>query len=243
MSTFWDRAGIPQSGVKNLDANLSGGSTVGAVCFLNPTSGDAFLAYWSSNAPVASANSGGIMLCDRLWESGSLSATILTSQAITSGPWPARDENGSTNGDGVFLGVEVTSTTAGGSADLLYNVTYTNSANVGSRAGQTVFIPSARNVPGTYLFSLDTGDVGVRSVQSFQITGTTAHTSGAFNLVAYRPLAFLSQRAGTFATHDPITGGVPKIWPDSVLYFMGQTGESNSGYPGHVSGKMIFAWG
>jgi hypothetical protein len=240
-STYWDRTGFPLLGAYSPNANYTDPLVTGAVPFLNPTSGDAYLAKMTLMGGTSGC--GGILLCDRLWASASLSATILTSQSITSGPFPARDENGSTDGVGVFLAVEIITTTTGGSGDLSFTATYTNSSGTGSRTAQSVFAPTPRNQSGCYILGLDNGDVGVRSVQAFQLTGTTAHTAGAVNLVAFRPIAAYPIQNGTTNVFDPITGGLPEVYPDSVLYFMGETGESGTGYAGNPTGRLQFAWG
>ena len=56
---------------------------------------------------MSSATAGAIVLVDRIWHNSGLSATITTSQTVNSNAWPARDDNESTNGEGVLVGMEV----------------------------------------------------------------------------------------------------------------------------------------
>ncbi len=244
-SSYWDRIGVPHAGSVNANANYSAPSGDGPLPFRNPPGGqDAYLAYMQMQGTQAANTAGDIMLCDRLWASGALSASVLTAQAITSGPFPARDENGSTDGVGVYLLAEVTTTNiAGGSADTFITVNYTNSAGITNRTGTSQYASVARNLPGSYFIGLQDGDVGVRSVQSFQMVGTTANSAGVYSLVALRPIAALTTMLGMMSTMDPSSGCFAKVHPDSVLFFIGETGFSNSGYPGNPGGNLQFAWG
>jgi hypothetical protein len=64
-------------------------------------------------------------------------------------------------------------------------MSYTNSAGTGSRTGQIVSINATTTARTLYTFDLDSGDVGVRSIQS--ITLGTSLVSGAVSLIAFVP--------------------------------------------------------
>ncbi len=241
--SYWDRPGVPHAGSIFPNANYAAPTGDGPLPFRNPTSGDAYLAYMQMQGSQAANVSGDMFLCDRLWASASMNPAVLTAQAITSGPFPARDENGSADGVGVYLMVEVTTTIVGGSTDLFITVTYTNSDGVGGRIGTSQMTSAARNVPGSYFIGLQDDDVGVQSVQSFQMSGTTANTSGAYQLVALRPIAGIVTHLGMMTTIDPSSGCFAKVHPNSVLFFIGETGYSNGGYAGNPGGNLQFAWG
>ena len=67
-----------------------------------------------------------------------------------------------------------------------------------------------------YPFSLQAGDTGVRSIQSFQIN-TTAWTSGTIHLVAYRVLEVLEiSSVGIPESRNLINGGFKKKGNGSV---------------------------
>src|SRR4051812_16106248 len=75
----------------------------GQIPFFDPDGGkNAYLAKWTMGSGPATG--GYAILVDRLWQNSGLSATLTTAQTVNSVAWPARDNNGSTNGEGVFLG-------------------------------------------------------------------------------------------------------------------------------------------
>lgn len=167
----------------------SGGSlSLGAQKFTNASSGS----LWLSSASITSAAVGTYMLIDVLWYNTGLVVTTTTAQAITTPTLPARDANGSTNGDGVELALYTT--TANTNAAVISNTTasYTNSAGT---AGQTAsffaavgFQAPATPVIGTWMpFNWATGDTGIRALAS--ITLGTSYGAGALTAMLYRPLA------------------------------------------------------
>jgi hypothetical protein len=158
-----------------------------------------------------------LVLCDRLW-SNQINNTLTTSQSITTPTWPARDTAGSTNGDGVRVGLEVSAAFGAGTPTLTLG--YTNQAGTGSKTAASVLATAASPVVATfYEFALAAGDTGVRSIQTYQQNATW--TSGTGNLVAYRPLAFLSLVAGnTPADIDALTSGFAQIYNGAVLFFL-----------------------
>jgi hypothetical protein len=102
-----------------------------------------------------------------------------------------------TTGAGVFLTVEVS--TALGATPANLTITYTNQAGTGSRSTTFAMTPSAivarlqpaSNGPSAFLQS---GDYGVRSIQSAQFSA--AMGSGAVALQLFKPLAMVPGIAG-----------------------------------------------
>jgi hypothetical protein len=174
--------------------------------------------YLARFAALSSAQSGTIMLVDRLWHNSSINITSTASQTVNSVAFPARDQNGSTDGVGVLLAVDVSAATGAGTPTI--TVTYTNSSNAGSKTGTNVIATSATSPIGTtYFIGLAAGDVGVRSVQSIQLSATW--TSGTIHLVAYRVLATVQcPGAGTAQAVDALTGGMPVMYDGSVPYMI-----------------------
>ena len=187
----------------------------GQIPFTNPPAGqNSYVARFSM---ACSASQGATTLIDRLWQNSGISVTTFPgAQAVNSDPFPERDQNGSSNGDGVLLGLEVSSATGAGTPTV--TVTYTNSAG---QSGKTASVAvSASAVAGSFWsFPLASGDVGVQSVQS--IAFTSSWTSGTVHLVAYRPImtfSVVSTSASGFA--DALTGGLPRLYDNSVLSFL-----------------------
>jgi hypothetical protein len=115
--------------------------------------------------------------------------TTTTAQTVNSVAFPARDLNGSANGEQVFVGILVATATTNGAAVTNTTMSYTNSAGT---AGRTATISSfpATAVAGTFVpFQLAAGDSGVRSIQT--VTLGTSYGGGAIHIVAYRSLAMV----------------------------------------------------
>lgn len=217
--SFWPVAGIPSAGDYDATLNgavLSSSSSVpaGAIPHTDPSGDLAYLGRFVGSATQTSI----LMLVDRLWQN-QLTINSTGAQSITSPTWPARDDNGTTDGTGVLLAVEVSAATSGTAAAL--TATYTNEAGTGSRTANFAGIvptSTAGAIGAWFPIGLMSGDRGVRSVQTIQFS--TAWTSGTINLVAYRILAML-QLAGPLVPDaiDPITGCLPRLY-DGVVPFM-----------------------
>lgn len=178
---------------------------------------------------------GSILLCDRLWHNGSISATTTTGQAITHPGIPARDRSGSTAGNGVLLGIEVSTATTNVSPVTNMTATYTDDqGNTGNTAAVTSFPATA--VAGHFSpFNLAAGDAGVRSVQSL-ILGTSL-ASGTVHLVQYRPIVRVGLTANG-VTVRPMPGTPRRMFDQSVpmlLYRL--TGTAG----GQVSGSLVYS--
>ncbi len=193
----------------------------GQIPFTNPPAGqNSYVARFSM---ACSASSGSFTLIDRLWQNSGISVTTFpNAQAVDSVGFPMRDQNGSADGAGVLLGLEVSGATGAGTPTV--TVTYTNSNGDTGRTGSVVVAASA-NVGSFWSFPLASGDIGVQSVQSIAFNGTW--TSGTVHLVAYRPIMTFSVTA-TAATGyaDALTGGLPRLYDNSVpsfLFFPGLT--------------------
>ena len=106
--SLWGLAGNPGAGTWDNTLNgvvLSSSSAMvnGQIAHVNPGSGNAYLAGFTGAATQA----GTLLLCDRLWHNGGYTITSTAAQNSTTPTWPARDAAGSTNGDGVLLGLEI----------------------------------------------------------------------------------------------------------------------------------------
>lgn len=207
----------------------------------NPSTGkNAYLSKVSATGglPIsgsAYSNAGGIglILCDVLWvcgvqSSGSAIAVDTSLQTINSVSWPSRDNNQSINGEGVYIGLGLTSnlTLNGGSA----TITYTNSAGVSGRSGLYMEGTGALREGTFSFFSLESGDLGVKSVQTFQFD--TSHTAGTVSLVALRPIATIPLMGTTSTIVDSISLCMPRIYDNSILGYviLSPTSDHTVGY-------------
>jgi hypothetical protein len=232
-------AGNPGAG--SFSASLSGvaldstsANVNGQIPFTDPVSGNSYLARFQAGATI----SGTLLLCDRLWHNGGFTITTTTAQTVNSATFPARDLAGSTNGDGVLVGIEVSA--ACGAAAPAPTLTYTNQAGTGSRTASLSFPTANSPAAGSFFpFGLQAGDTGVRSIQS--LTLGTSWVSGTINLVAYRVIAAL-ELTGAFVPNaiDAITSGFQKLHNGTVpfLIFIPSTTTTSS-----ISGQMIVTQG
>lgn len=187
----------------------------GQIPFTNPGAGNSYLARLEASASVA----GKLLLCDRLWHNSGYTVTTTTAQNTTHPGLPARDANGATSGDGVMLGIEVSTATTNAGAITNMTASYTDQ---GGTAGATATIASfpITATLGTFIpFNLAAGDTGVRSVQS--LTLGTSLVTGVVHLVQYRILASVSCPVANvgFAV-DALTAGFPRLYDNTVPFLL-----------------------
>lgn len=229
-------AGVPGAAVAPTPgiAGAALTSYAGQMPFTNPISGNSYLARLQAQATIP----GTLLLCDRLWHNSGLVMTSTGAQTINSAAFPARDADGSTNGNQVLIGLEVTTATGAGTPTL--SMSYTNDAGVAGKAGAGILTGVASSAVGAfYPMGLAAGDKGVRSIQTFTLSATW--TSGAASLVAYRELARLELTgAHTPNAIDALTSGFPRLFDNSVpflLFIPSTTTASN------ISGQAIWTQG
>lgn len=187
-------AGFPGAwspGTPGINGRVTDGTTSsdsGCLPIKNPSIGANYLTEVTMGASVNHSH----LFFDVLWVNSGISVTTTTAQAIVTPTLPARDVNGTTNGEGCMIGM--LTTTANTNAAVISNstVTYTNSDGVGSRTATLSAIVGsqipATPVVGTLVwFNLQAGDKGVRSIQA--ITLGTSLGGGAVSLFIARRLA------------------------------------------------------
>lgn len=157
---------------------------------------------------------GGIWLVDLLWWNGSIVATTTTNQAITHPGIPARDRAASSNGDGVFLGILVSTVTGNGGAITNMTATYTDSSGNTAQTATVTSFPITAVAGHVSLFNLAAGDVGVRSVEG--ITLGTSLVSGVVHLFQYRPIAYIPLTAANIG-NAMTAGQMRRVWDSSCL--------------------------
>lgn len=237
--SLWGLAGNPGAGTWNTTLNgvtLSGSTTQvgGQIPYTDPVTGNGYLARLQASATVA----GTLLLCDRLWHNGGYNVTVTTAQASTTPAWPARDANGTSNGDGVLLGLEISA--AAGAAAPTITVSYTDQGGTAGMTATNSFPTASSPTAGAfYPIGLAAGDTGVRSLQS--VTLSTSWVSGTMNMVAYRVLAALELTAGFVPNAiDAITAGFPRIYNGTVpflIFIPSATTASN------ISGQVVWTQG
>jgi hypothetical protein len=198
-------------------ADPAGAAQVGAHLLTDPASGNLYLTAVTIAGSVAEP----IQLIDVLWYNSGL-AVAAGAQAIAMGGGlgPARDINGSTDGEGVQAAILALSALGNAAAVATTTITYRdsegNSPNTGTFSALAGWQSPATPVIGTWMpFQLAAGDRGIREISSFN-SGTT-FTSGTFALVLFRPLVTIPNTVANIAS--PVTIPAPgiRIYPNSCI--------------------------
>lgn len=190
----WKDAGFPGAwnpGTPGINGRVTDGTLAadaGCLPIRNPSVGANYLTEITMGASVNHSH----LLFDVLWVNSGLVVTTTTAQAITTPTFPARDVNGSTNGEGLMIGIMFTAAATNAAAIANATVSYTNSDGVAGRTATLSAIAGsqipATPVIGTIIwFNLQAGDKGVRSIQS--ITLGTSLVTGSISLFVARDLA------------------------------------------------------
>ena len=237
--SFWTIGGQPAAGTSS--SGLTGevlsstsAQVTGQIPYTNALSGNTYVSRFQGQSTV----SGTLLLCDRLWQNSAIDATSTSEQTFTSSVQiPARDDTGTTTGEGVYAGVEVlvaTTTNTPASMTLKYT-------NTGGTAGQTAtnLITLAPATVGDFFpIGLASGDTGIQKAQSLTIAAT-AWAAGTLGVVLYRVLARLELTvSNTPNAIDAITGGFNRMYDGSVPFIIlihNTTTSSN------VSGQVIWS--
>lgn len=230
-------AGFPGAAVAS-SAGLGGESLTsyaGQIPFPSAVGGEVI--YLARMEGLHTSSVGAVTLMDRLWHNSGFTVTSTSAQTINSGTLAARDRDGTTNGAGVLLAMEVTATLGAGTPTL--TVTYTNSAGTGSRSGTIGPILTTSTLGTFYPMTLQAGDSGVRSVQSIQSSATM--TSGSVSFVLYREIASLPLPGASVAVdRDAVALGMPVVYDNSVPFLVAFSTSTTSTV---VDGSLVFTQG
>lgn len=189
-------AGYPGAwvpGTPGVNGRVTDGTTAadyGCIPIANASTGANYL----TELLLASSVNHAHVFFDVLWVNSGLVVTTTTAQAITTPTLPARDVNGSTNGEGCMIGLYFSAASTMAAVSAAWTCSYTNSDGVAGRtATLTAVVGSqapATPVVGTIVwFNLAAGDKGVRSIQS--VTWPTSLLTGTVHLMIARDLAMI----------------------------------------------------
>jgi hypothetical protein len=217
LASLFYRAGRPGAAVAPTPGIAGAALTTyaGQIPFTNPVSGNTYLARLQLNATVGA----GFILADRLWHNSGVAVATTTAQTVNSVAWPARDTNGSTDGEGVMIAIEVSTATTNAGAIANTTMSYTNQAGTPSRTATMASFP-ATAVASTFVpFDLAAGDTGVRSIQS--VTLGTSYGGGTIHLVAYRNLVVMELPTANLGNSvDAVTGGFVRLYDNTVPFLI-----------------------
>ena len=196
----WIQNGYPSAGAAPATKEAPTRDTVGAIYTENPPAADnQYILRFLAMQPTSI--SAGMLLIDILSWSAGLSGTTTGAQTTN---LPTQALTRYTNGEGVLLGLICWSAT--GTTATTVTASYTNQAGTAGRTttsvnfwtggfGAGTVAPSTQQVQ---LLPLQTGDYGVRSVESVTIAASTG-TAGNFGVVLLKPLVQAS-----YANDQPI---------------------------------------
>lgn len=187
-------AGFPGAwspGTPGINGRITDGTTAtdnGCIPIKNPSLGANYLTEIQMAAGVNHSH----LFFDVLWVNSGIVVTTTTAQAIVSPTLPARDANGTTNGEGCMIAMLTTVANTNAAAIANTTVSYTNSDGVAGRTATLTAIAGSQipisPVIGTIVwFNLAAGDKGVRSIQS--ITLGTSLVAGSVSLMIARDIA------------------------------------------------------
>lgn len=186
-------AGYPGAfaiGTPGLNGRVTDGTTTtdnGCIPFQNAATGSIYL----KNTSVYSSTSHYHEFFDLLWINSGLVVTTTTAQAITTPTLPARDVNGSTDGEGLTIGLLTTTANTNAAVNNTMTVNYTNSAGTAGRTATLSnnvgdMLPATAVIGNIIWFRLQAGDKGVRSIEG--ITFATSLGAGAVSLLIARKI-------------------------------------------------------
>jgi len=215
-------AGFPGAwsvGTSGVNGRATDGTTStdnGCLVIANPATGGNYVTEVIMGTSVNHQN----LFFDVLWVNNGLTVTTTTAQAITTPTLPARDVNGSTNGEGCMIALLVTGTLGTAALTFAPTISYTNSDGTAGRTATLSNIVGSQ-MPATPLvgtivwFNLAAGDKGVRSIQS--ITQGVTFTSGSYSLMITRDIATIGTTiANVSATRTMPNPGV-RIYNGSCI--------------------------
>lgn len=207
-------AGYPGAwapGTPGVNGRVTDGTTAadyGCIPIPNAATGANYLTALEMAASVNHTND----FFDCLWVNSGLVVTTTTEQTITTPTLPARDVNGTTNGEGCTIALLITAASTLAAAGANLTVRYTNSKGVASRVA-TLSAIAGSQVPATPVigtivwFQLAAGDTGVQSIQG--ITLGTSMLTGSISLMICRDISTIGTSVVNVSTPKII--GAPGI--------------------------------
>lgn len=194
--------GTPAAG----GALLSKAST-GFYNFADPDTGESVYLERGRYTLSSTSSSASNNWMDAIWACRSLNGTLTTVQNITGFPAYTR-----TDSNGVGLMMFLYAYLAAGATATNATITYTNTAGTGGRTSVVVVPTNGLSVTGhCFVAPLQAGDLGVKSVQSVQLSASTG-TAGSVGVLLARPVGF-EGCAGPQASGD----GVDDDWMHTGL--------------------------
>lgn len=209
-----------------LDCSTAAGATIAGAHYLqSPASGNLYLTQVAISGSVAAEQ---LELVDALWYNTGLTVTTTTAQTFTTPTLPARDINGSTNGEGVSLALLTTTANTNAGTIATTTASYTDSeGNTGATAAFVAMVgwqaPATPVITTWMPFQLAAGDRGIRALTAASSGGITLGTSyggGALSAVLYRSLLTLPNGLANSAQLVQLPSPGIRLYPGTCIWMV-----------------------
>lgn len=221
------RAVVTSTGQMAVPAAASAGGTLhsaGQAGFGNLPDPVGGASRYLAQSALTFATAGSLWFYDRVWSCSGFSGIVATAQAVTSFPTLTRPD---ANGTGLEIWIECYTATGATASNI--TVQYTNSDGVAGRS--TVSTAHITSMPANrmYRVPLQTGDTGVKSIQSVTLSATTG-TAGSFGVTLMRKITV----TGTAIANVPVVNdfaalGMPLVQNGTALNAIHQAATNFSG--------------
>lgn len=206
-------------------ADPAGATQLGAHLLQDPATGNLYLTQVAIGGSVAGEQ---LELIDVLWYNTGLAVTTTTAQTFTTPTLPARDINGSTNGEGVSLALLSTAANTNAGVITATTASYTDSeGNTGATAtftGMVGFQAPATPLNTTWMpFQLAAGDRGIRAITAASGGGITlgsSYGSGSLSAVLYRSLITIPATLANSAARVELPSPGIRIYPGTCIWMV-----------------------
>lgn len=212
--TTWLQPGFPDTATSpspGVAGEVVTSAFTGAVPIRNPGGANKlYLARFLMG--IAGQIRGRVVIFDRLLQNSGIT-TGTSAQTLNTTALNRPDANG----DNVEAWWEARSSTGSGGAGI--TISYTNQAGTSGRTGTALDIGTSNSGGRTGPFSLETGDTGVRSVQSWTNGGTWATVSP--QLALRRRICEIDiESVSEGVVMDVLSTGMPEILSNAALEFL-----------------------
>ena len=206
-------------GTPGINGRVTDGTTsadYGCIPITNASSGNNYLTALDMQASVNHTHD----FFDCLWVNSGIAVTTTTAQSIVTPTLPARDVNGTTNGEGCGIALLFVAAATNAAAISNATVSYTNSKGVSGRTA-TLTTAAGSAIPATPVigtmiwFALAAGDTGVMSIQS--ITLGTSLVTGTVSLMITRDICTIGTTIVNVAAAKTIGSPGIKLYNGTCL--------------------------
>lgn len=154
-----------------------------------------------------------MLIVDSLWQGRYITFTTSQTQTISAPTLPARDINGSSNGEGCYAVLW------NGTSSSTFDISYTNSGGTSGRTSSVAVGASSQG--GPFVFPLVAGDKGVRSIQSLTCSaGSGAASVGIIRRVFHYVPSMQDQPPNRFAAPTSGLHNLSRAKSGAVLFPM-----------------------